>query len=133
MVGHADDIVFAVVHRDQHPGGAALAHCRGHGGGDLPQQRICNDDTDGPHDDIRIAAVHHHGILTGGGALRPGLVHGLRGDTVGAHGHQPDVRALGTEGSHQLAPQSPALSVNDKHVHAVPQKSTSSNRSSARM
>ena len=122
-----------MVHRDQHPGGAALAHCRGHGGGDLSQQRICNDDADGPHDDIRIAAVHHHGILTGGGALRPGLVHGLRGDTVGAHGHQPDVRALGAEGGYQLATQSPALPVNDKHVHAVPQKSISSSRSSARM
>ena len=87
----------------------------------------------GPHDDIRAAAVHHHGILTGGGALRPGPVHGLRGDTIGAHGHQPDVRALGAEGSHQLATQSPALPVNDKHVHAVPQKSISSRRSSARM
>ena len=72
-------------------------------------------------------------ITVSGGALRPGLVHGLRGDTVGAHGHKPDVRALGAEGSHQLAAQSPALPVNDKHVHAVPQKSISSSRSSARM
>ena len=81
------------------------------------------------------ALLYHCGdSLSGvGGALRPGLVHGLRGDTVGAHGHKPDVRALGAEGSHQLAAQSPALPVNDKHVHAVPQKSISSSRSSARM
>ena len=81
------------------------------------------------------ALLYHCGdSLSGvGGALRPGLVHGLRGDTVGAHGHQPDIRALGAEGSHQLASQSPALPVNDKHIHAVPQKSISSSRSSARM
>ena len=83
MVGHADNIVFAVVHRDQHPGGAALTHRRGHGGGDLPQQRICNDDANGSHDDIRMAAVHHHGVLTGGGALRPGIVHRIDRDTSG--------------------------------------------------
>ena len=81
------------------------------------------------------ALLYHCGdSLSGvGGALRPGLVHGLRGNAVGAHGHQPDIRALGAEGSYQLAAQSPALPVNDKHVHAVPQKSISSSRSSARM
>ena len=81
------------------------------------------------------ALLYHCGdSLSGvGGALRPGLVHGLRGHTVGANGHQPDIRALGAEGSYQLAAQSPALPVNDKHVHAVPQKSISSRRSSARM
>ena len=83
---------------------------------------------------VNALLYHCAGTLSGiGGALRPGLVHGLRGDTVGAHGHKPDVRALGAEGSHQLAAQSPALPVNDKHVHAVPQKSISSSRSSARI
>ena len=120
----AQDIPLDVVYEDadvivvNKPAGMVVHPAPGHPDGTL----------------VNALLYHCAGTLSGvGGALRPGLVHGLRGNAVGAHGHQPDVRALGTEGRHQLATQSPALPVNDKHVHAVPQKSISSSRSRARM
>ena len=93
LVGHAHHDVLTVVDGHQHPPGGALADCRCHGGGDLAQQRVSDHNADGPHDNIRGAAVHDHGVLAGGGADRPRLEHGRSRKAVGAHGGQPGFRA----------------------------------------
>ena len=109
----------------------ALAHGRGHGRRDLAQQCVRNNDADGPHDDIRAAAVHRHCIFTGGGTRGTGLAHGVCRQTVGAHRSEPDLRALRAQGRHQLFAKAPALPVDDEHIHRLHQKSISSRRSSA--
>lgn len=67
--GHTHHDVIAVVDGDEHPRRTALADRRRHGRGDLAQQRIGDDDADGADDDVRPAAVDHHGIFAGGGAV----------------------------------------------------------------
>ena len=130
LVGHPHHDVVAVVDGDEHPGRVALTDCRRHRRGDLAQQRIRDDDADGAYDDVRPAAVDHHGVLAGGGARCARPEHGRGRKTVGAHSGQLRVRASGCEGCDQLTAQSAALPVNDQHPA---QKSISSRRSSAMM
>ena len=63
LVRHPHHDVIAVVDGDEHPRCTALADRRRHGRGDLTQQRIGDDDADGADDDVRPAAVDHHGIF----------------------------------------------------------------------
>ena len=130
LIRHPHHDVLAVVDGHQYTGRRALADSRCHGRGDLPQQGIRNDDADGPHDDVGIAAVHHHGVLAGGSPGSPGFEHGRSRHAVGAHRREPDPGAGPGNGGHQLTAQSAALPINDKDIH---QKSISSRRSRARM
>ena len=109
-----DDVV-ALIDGDQDPCGGALPHrCRGFGG-DLPQHGVGNDDADGSHDDICLAAADTDGVFTGSGLIGAGTQHGGGRRTVGTHGQHPHAGALCFYRRDQLAAQSAALAVNDQN------------------
>ena len=113
LVRHTHHDVIAVIDGDEHPRCTALADRRRHGRGDLTQQRIGDDDADGADDDVRPAAVDHHGIFAGGGAVCARLEHSRSRDAVGSYGGQLDVRASGGKRRRQLTAKTAALPVND--------------------
>ena len=88
-----------------------------HGGGDFAQQGVGHHNADGPQNDIRPAAAHHHGVLAGGSAVSPGFQHGGSGRAVGADGRYHRLGNGLFNGGNQLAAQPAALSVNHKNFH----------------
>ena len=68
--GTPTTIVFAVVDGDEHPGWALLWQTAAAMAGVIsPSSASASDDADGADDDVRPAAVDHHGILAGGSAV----------------------------------------------------------------
>ena len=116
-VGDPGDYVVAVVEGDEDPSGAALGDAQGHGGGNLPQKGVGNDDADGADYDVSPAAGHGGGIFACGGLVGSGPEHRGGGGGVGADGEDPGLGELGPQSGDELLSHAAALGVHNKYCH----------------
>ena len=120
QVLHPHHDVVAVVYRDQDALCPALAHGCRHGGGDLPQQGVGDDDAQGPRDDIRPAAAHHHGVFSGGPPVRPRPEHGGGGGAVAPCRRNQKPRDALFHRRRQLPANAAPLGVDNQQLHPPP-------------
>ena len=105
------------VHWQQHLLGAALADSHGDGGGDLPHQGVCHQNTDGPGDDVRIPAGYQHRVFPGSPPIRPCFHHGGGGNGVGSHHQRFKGQSGGLDPLGQKRAHAAVLSVNNDQLH----------------
>ena len=97
----------------------ALPHGGGHGGSDLPQHGVGDDNAQGTHDDVRRTAGHYYGVFPSGGPVRACLEHSGGGGGIGAHGSDCRVRQGLPDGRHQLPAHATSLGVDDENLNGI--------------